>query len=120
VETINVEVKELDRTASVPLAVYGRCPLCGGYVHDSAAGALGCTGCPFTIRKEYYHVPLTEADVVALLTAGETRRISGFHSQGDFNAFSAKLILAGGKVRLAEFCDESSTCEKAIVARPAQ
>ena len=119
VETIKVEVKELDRTVSVPVAVYGRCPLCGGYVYDRQADALGCTGCPFTLRKEYYHDPLTEADVVALISTGETRRISGFHSQGSFNAFSAKLILAGGKVRLAEFRDDSPPGEKAIVVRPA-
>jgi len=116
-ETVMVEVKISNRAVSVPLAVYGRCPLCGGYVYDCQSDTLGCTGCTLAIRKEYYHVPLTEADIVALLTRGETRRIGGFHSQGSFNAFSARLILANGKVRLAEFCDESSSLEKAIVLK---
>lgn len=80
----------------------GRCPFCGGQIVKNKFGNYSCdnwkSGCKFTIYGTISNKKLTDANVRALLTKGQTAELHGFTGKSG-KKFDAKLVLsADGKV----------------------
>lgn len=88
------------RFSSVSL---GTCPLCQKGEVKSNRKAYFCTlwkeGCKLTLWKKVAGKNLTDANIKALLSKGETAKLKGFRSKGG-KRFSAALKLQAGVVEL--------------------
>lgn len=102
-ETVTLTGRLYGKEVDVEVPVYGRCPLCGGWVYASSPKAYGCTNfhknkCPLTIWKEYGGLLLPEEAVEDLLARGETDRLDGFVTRDGSRRYSARLRLEAGRV----------------------
>lgn len=102
-ETVKLRGRLFGKEVDVDVLVYGKCPLCGGWVYASSQKAYGCTNfsktkCPLTIWKEISGLFLPESAVEDLLSKGETDRLEGFTSKDGSKKFAARLRLENGKV----------------------
>jgi DNA topoisomerase-3 len=90
------EVRGHGQSQKAQKADLGTCPRCQQGVIVESAKAYGCSryreGCPFTIWKVVAKKKLTEKQVTALLTRGQTSRLKGFKSKAG-KAFAARLKL---------------------------
>jgi len=81
---------------------FGKCPLCGGDVLDGKKSYY-CGNynarepCGFAVWKEICGAPVSEADVLALLS-GKKTKVRKCKSLKSGREFRAALVLAGGKV----------------------
>ena len=105
-ETVTLTGRLYGQEVDVEVPVYGRCPLCGGWVYASSPKAYGCTNhpknkCPLTIWKEYSGRLLPEEAVEDLLAKGETDRLEGFLTRDGTRRYAARLRLEDGRVVFA-------------------
>lgn len=75
------------------------CPDCGGALTESAE-TIDCERCEFILRRETCGVPLSDADLQALLQGNAVGPVRGLKS-GTGRIFSARLRLGvGGRIEL--------------------
>ena len=101
-DIIRNEMKGDFRAPSAPEKSNLKCPVCGNAVRKTSWG-YGCSnykaGCKFGINRNICDKKLTDKQIEALISKGETKEIKGFKSKKTGKEFSAKLTMdKAGKV----------------------
>lgn len=87
-------VHTLQKSMKLLPEIDGKCPACGGHVHDDGA-RIRCAACDWTMFPTVAKRRLTAEDVSTLLKNKKTALLSGFFSTKSGKEFSAHLTLNG-------------------------
>lgn len=92
------------------------CPCCNGNLKGNSA-VIECVSCGLKVWRKFFEKPLTDSQLLALLTKGKTPLIKGLKSKSgkEFEAY-AKLNKAEKKVEL-EFPTKTATTKEIKVVK---